>query len=352
MPRFTATLQCFATVLPLAALHGCGTGDTAQATAVVLPVQTVAVSAASTAGAAGTRYPAIVVRDREANLAFRVPGVIDEMAVQIGQQVRQGQILARLADTTYAAARTRAEADAARVQRSVQRNGTLLSTGAVSQRDSEDSVSALTAAQAAAEAARYDEQSAILRAPFDGIVLSRDAEVGEAVGPAQRILRIADRSSAVLARVAVPFNTAVRLRAGLGSKLMLGSEDGVRDARIVRIGALSDPRTASVTVDLRIADGGDLPSGAVGSVSFELPHQGKADEVLRLPPEALLSAEGGVGAVFVLDPNGSVARRTPIRLLGFDGEWLRIADLPLDAHVITAGAGFVVDGQPVREVRP
>ena len=64
--------------------------------------------------------------------------------------------------------------------------------------------------------------------------------------------------------------------------------------------------------------------------------------------EALLTARNGWGEVFVLDRKAQVARRTRLRVQGFDGEALRVSGLPAGAEVITAGAGFVADGQKVK----
>lgn len=349
-PRLLATPTLLVTVLLVAALSGCGGDEAGQVPPPPLPVQTVTVAAG--AGAPSARYPVTLVRDREANIAFRVAGTVDELPVRIGQQVQQGQLLARLVNTSYVAARTRAEAEAARLERLVRRNTALLPAGAVSQSSSEDSANALAAATAAVDAARYDEESALLRAPFAGVVMTREAEVGETVLPGQRIFRIADRSSPLLARAAVPLTVARTLRAGAAATVFIGPEGRKVTARVLRIGTLSDARTATQTVELRLLQADDLPSGAVGSVRFEARPDAAASTTQRLPPEALLEATGEWGTVFVVELPHSVARRTRVRLLGFDGEWLRVEGLPADARVITAGAGFVVDGQPVREVTP
>ncbi|MGH8492244.1 MAG: efflux RND transporter periplasmic adaptor subunit [Moraxellaceae bacterium] len=331
-------------------LSGCGSSSTAKATAEPLPVQTFTQQAVATA--LTERYPATILRDREANLSFRIPGTVDQLQVRIGQTVHKDQLLASLAATPYAAALTRAEADKARLERLVRRNTQLLPAGAVSQSSSEDSASALAAAQAAVDAARYDVGSTQLRAPFTGIVLARDVEAGESVGPGQRVLRIADVSSLALARASVPAAVARELRKGSPATLLVGPEGREVKAQVLRIGALSDSRTATLEVDLKLAGAENLPSGIVGSVRFEDRRNAPASMRQYLPPEALLSAADGWANVFVLDPTHSVARRTRVRFLGFDGEWLQVEGLAPNAKVITAGAGFVSDGQSVREVTP
>ncbi|PXA83398.1 hypothetical protein DMC18_24755, partial [Caulobacter sp. D5] len=68
------------------------------------------------------------------------------------------------------------------------------------------------------------------------------------------------------------------------------------------------------------------------------------------PAEALLEASGDKAAVLRLD--GTTARRTPVRFGGFDGDDALVAGLPPGSRVITAGAGFVSDGEKVSVVDP
>jgi hypothetical protein len=70
----------------------------------------------------------------------------------------------------------------------------------------------------------------------------------------------------------------------------------------------------------------------------------------RIPAEAVLEASGGKAAVLRLE--GGRARRTPVRFGGFDGDDALVAGLPDGARVITAGAGFVSDGDRVTVTDP
>jgi len=129
-------------------------------------------------------------------------------------------------------------------------------------------------------------------------------------------------------------------------------------ATIRTVGALSDPKTATVTIDLTVPvqRGSEaataIPSGTPGSVSFDLKLGVKTSDDMLLPPEALLESKGGEGSVYVLDTRNSVAHRTAVKVLGFEGELIRIAGLEKGVKVLTTGAGFVSEGQKVQEIRP
>jgi RND family efflux transporter MFP subunit len=295
------------------------------------------------------QFPVSMVRDRESNVSFRVGGVIQALNVRAGQMVQSGQSIATLKPTLYTSNRARAETNVNKLQNAARRNGELLKAGAVSTGTKEDTEDALAAAKAALDAAQYDEESTTIKAPFNGIVLSRDAELGETVSPGQRVVRIADVGSALMAKASVPTQAARKLRIGESAKVRVGDASLV--ATIRHIGALSDPRTGSVTVDLVVQQASTIASGTLGSVEFIHKTESKSSEDILLPPEALLESTGGVGSVFVLDSTNSTARRTPIKVLGFDGEMIRIAGLDKGVKVLTTGAGFVSDGQKVQEIR-
>lgn len=310
-----------------------------------LPVEVARVAVAAAIDA--DRFPATVRRDREAVLSFRVPGVITAMPVRIGGHLPAGALVAALDATPYAAAVTRAEMELARLARADRRNGGLVAAGAVAASAEEDVAGARTAAAAALAAARYDRTSARLTMPFAGVVLSRAAEQGETVAAGTAIARVADLSSALLARASVPAAVATRLRPGAIARFRPSGDAPDVRARVRRIGAASDPRTATIEIDLELPGDTPVALGQVGTVAFGLPRD-PGDGGQRIPAEALVSARNGWGEVFLLDHKAQAARRTRLRVHGFDGEALRVSGLPADAQVITAGAGFVADGQRVK----
>jgi RND family efflux transporter MFP subunit len=332
------------------ALIGChGKARPAATNTAPVPVETVTVD--PTATRSSIRYPATIVRDREANLSLRVGGVMEAIPLRIGDRLDKGQVVGKLDATPYRTARVRAEADVARPVRAARRNEELAPAGATSESNREDTASALIAAQAALESARYDEGSAISRSPFSGVVLSRDVEVGETVSPGQRIARVADLSSPLIARAAVPRSVGRILHSGMTALLVIDTDSEPLYAQVRHVGAAAGPQTATVDIELVIESNQPIASGTVGSVVFA----GLSDRTSSaqiLPAEALLDTSDGWGHVFVVDPATFVAQRTKVRLLGFDGDALRVEGVPVGARVITAGAGFVADGQKVTVTAP
>ncbi|WP_025294853.1 efflux RND transporter periplasmic adaptor subunit [Sphingomonas sanxanigenens] len=311
-----------------------------------LPVEVARVvsSSGTSLRAAGT-----IAWQRESVLSFRVPGMIALMNAEIGDRVAAGTTLAAL-DATDAAARLRqAEEDVARARRTAQRYAALAETGAMAPALARDQQTVSAQAEAALRAARYDHRSTRLAAPFGGIVLARVAQRGEVVSPGQEVLRIADLSSPLLVRAAVPAHDVPGLAAGMPATVTVGTR--TVGGRVLRIGSQADARTGTVIVEVALAERKGLASGTVADVAFAgaAASGGAAGgaATIRVPAEAVLEASRGRASLFLFDAPRSRAVRRAVRFIGYDGDDALIAGLPADATVITAGAGYVRDGQRV-----
>ena len=152
-----------------------------------------------------------VVAQRRAAVASKGTGRLVELRVREGDRVKKGQILARLesADMAAALSRTQANLNVARsaydqakaelkdATFSYERKKNLLESGLVPQAEF-DAVEArydraqaaiasaeasIRASEAAVRGAQVDIDNTYIRAPFDGTVLAKNAEVGEVVAP-------------------------------------------------------------------------------------------------------------------------------------------------------------------------
>ena len=164
--------------------------------------------AANSVGITANGY--VVARTR-ASVSSRISGRLASLAVEEGSVVRRGQILARLDNDDYAAAVAQAEAEQLRAEaavaesrstrdqlaRDLARSRELLAKNLEPARTSEDLASQVASAEArvnvqlaqikaavaAVAFARANFENTTIRAPFDGTVLRKDAEVGEVVAP-------------------------------------------------------------------------------------------------------------------------------------------------------------------------
>jgi len=178
-----------------------------------IPVHTAQAVAAASDPSAGAVLQATgyVTARRQATVSAQITGTLTAVLIEEGDRVKQGQILAKLDDSQYkaaldtAAAQAKAahalvnqyEAQLAQNQRDATRNESLAERGLISKQAAEQSrtLASSTRAQlvsqqrqASAADAQVTEAQVnfgycLIRAPFDGVITTKDAQVGEVVSP-------------------------------------------------------------------------------------------------------------------------------------------------------------------------
>jgi RND family efflux transporter MFP subunit len=162
-------------------------------------------------GGSGITANGYVVARTRASVSSRLTGRLADLSVEEGTKVRRGQVMARLENAEYIAAVAQAEADSARaeaglreaeallgqLQRDLARAQDLVRQNLEATRSAEELEAQVAAAvaragvqraqvrsaTAAIDFARANLENTYIRAPFDGTVLRKDAEVGEVVAP-------------------------------------------------------------------------------------------------------------------------------------------------------------------------
>lgn len=308
-------------------------------------VRAVTIGASSGLAAdAGQRFAATIHYDREANLSFRVPGRIASLPPRVGDRVAAGALVAAIEPALFAATESARAADAAHGARDADRLAGLVREGAVSPADADAARDAARSSAASLAGARYDLASTRLRAPFAALVLARTAEQGETVAPGQTVVRVADRASPLLAVADVPAEIAAHLTRGQAAQVWAAGGASPVAAHVWRIAAGADPHSGLVAVEVRLGAPLALASGSPAAVAFAGAAQTTAQQ--RIPAEALIDAGSDMASVWLIDPSGH-ARRHQVRFFGFDDRDALVGGLPSGARVITAGAGFVGEGETV-----
>ncbi|WP_426661457.1 efflux RND transporter periplasmic adaptor subunit [Rhodanobacter aciditrophus] len=198
-------------IVLLLALVGAGAWWAVGHRAIAVQTAT-AVSPASDPGAGAVlQATGYVTARRQATVSAQITGTLTAVLIEEGDHVKQGQVLARLDDSAYKAALDAAKAQAAAAhalvaqyraqlaqnERDARRQQELAAQGLVPKQAAEqartlaDSTRAQLAAQrkqvAAADAqveqAQVNFDYCVVRAPFDGVITTKDAQVGEIVSP-------------------------------------------------------------------------------------------------------------------------------------------------------------------------
>lgn len=283
-----------------------------------------------------------------------------EVLVNVGDTVRKGQLLARIASDTVAAdlaqskaALAETQAQAAEARANAERARQIEATGALSAQQISQYVTAEQTALARVDAARAKVQADELRlaqtrvaAPDDGVVSARTATVGSLAQPGQELFRLI-RGGRLEWRAEVTAAELMRIRPGLAATLVTPGGQTVA-GRVRTVAPTVDPqtRTALVYVDLPAgAAAAGARAGMFARGSFEL---GRAS-ALSLPQTAVIQREG-FSYAFRVDEASRVVQ-TKVEVGRRSGDRIEItAGLTPQTRVVASGVGFLADGDRVRVV--
>jgi RND family efflux transporter MFP subunit len=347
-----------------------------------IPVEVQAVE--SSVGAAESRYSGSLEPAVRVDLAFRVGGYVallaeidtpnGKRALDKGDFVKKGTIIARVRAADYAEKANTASAQVSEAlaqkklaELDLRRAHVLFEGKAISQAELDSQIARAEATKAGLEGARARLGEAgvalgdtALRAPWDGVVLSRGVEVGALVSPGQTVLTLADTRD-MKAVFGVPQLLVERILVGGPVSIFVGAENEARtpekllDARISRIAPSADMagRVFSVEALLPNSDGA-LRSGTV--VSVRIPEAGRAPAAVVIPLRSVIrSPRDAHGfSVFVFDGGRERgrARLRDVRLGEVVGNGVTVTHgLSKSERVVTLGATLLRDGSDAVVIR-
>lgn len=301
-----------------------------------VPVHVVTASALGSGGSSGTGLDAsgYIVPRRKATLSAKILGKVTEVNFEEGQKVKAGDIVARLDDSNYSAALRQAIQvehaakqafdDAvpiwARYQR-LRAEGAISTDAVENQHIAYDNArTAYDVAQAAVAFAQANENDTTVRAPFDGIVTVKVAQVGEIVAPSAAgggetrtgIVTIVDMNS-LEGQIDVSENYIDRVDVGGNAVIHLDAyPDWDIPGSVIAIIPTADQSkgTVQVRVAIKSKDPRILPEMAARVTFMTAPEKGATNAVARVtvPPAAVLGT-GKTGSVFVIGDDGKVEKR-------------------------------------------
>jgi HlyD family secretion protein len=295
---------------------------------------------------------------QEASIGSEANGLrLAFVLVNVGDVVQRGQVLARFAPETVQAnlaqlnaALAEAEASAAEAAANAERARSLAQSGALSEQQINQYLTAEQTAKARAQAQRAAVQVQALRlaqtevlAPDDGVISARFATQGAVVSAGQELFRLI-RGSRLEWRAEVTPEEAVRLRPGMAVQVHDGAGAAVAGrVRIVAPTVDSRTRSALVYVDLPRTNG--FKAGMFASGEFEF-----GESQALTVTEAALVMRDGFSYVFRVNGDGRVeqvkvrtGRRHANRVEVFEG-------ITAQTDIVANGAGFLNDGDIVKVI--
>lgn len=281
--------------------------------------------------------------DHKVAISARTGGVLTQLRVTRGQHVKQGDVIAVLADEAREAQVQQAQALFDQRKAELQARRLLIEKGTLPKLDLVNLEAQYKAAEAALASAKAERDRGIVRAPWDGVITEVPAEVGGAafsftgtqiatLVALDPMLAVAEVSERKLAGIKIGEKAEVRLITG---QTVFGR------VRYVAKSASPTTRTYRVEVEMANPDGA-IPDGITSEVVLTLAPV-PAAQVAR--SALTISSTGDIGLRVVGDDN-KVAF-VPVRIVEDGQDTMWVSGLADGARVIVRGQDFVHEGQLV-----
>ncbi len=310
---------------------------------------------------AGLVLPAEIKPLLDAPIYARASGYITRFLVDIGAQVKSGDVLAEIdtpeLDEELAQARAQvdqAQAALALAKTTAARWAELVKTASVSEQEAAEKQADLelkTANLAATRAnvARLEDLQRFQKvtAPFDGTITARMIDVGQLItaGSSRELFRLT-QTRTLRVFVHVPQTDAARIKPGLSAELLIPElPDRVFPAKVVRSSGAMNADSRTLLTELEVDNSkGEILAGTFAQVRFL---DSTAATALTLPSNTLLFRAEGL-QVGVVGKDGKVELRS-IKLGRDFGPAVEVlAGVGVNDSVILNPADSLVSGVTVR----
>jgi len=330
-----------------------------------------------------------VTARRQATVSSKVTGKVIEVLVEEGKRVEAGQVLARVDDTNIKASRRLAEAQLAAAKAALDETRVRIKEADLQLKRTADLAKASIATQADLDTAEAESQSlkarldrqqvevtvgerevaiwqqqledTVIRAPFAGIVTSKNAQPGEMISPMSAggsftrtgICTIVDMDSL---EVEVDVNESYINRVGPGQPVQAKLDaypDWTIPCKVIAIIPTADRQKATVKVRVGFdkLDPRILPEMAAKVAFRGAETTGIATSPTLIVPRMAVQSLDGRDAVFVVQ-NGRAERRAVTIGGTRDDEAVIASGVTAGERVIVGAPAMLIDGTPVREGKP
>jgi membrane fusion protein, multidrug efflux system len=293
---------------------------------------------------AQNRVSDVIVRGRteslrRVDLKAEIDGRIDELPVEKGAQVAAGDLICRLALEDLPARREEARALLRQHELEHKAAKALSSKGYRAETQLAAAAARLVGSRASLARIKTQIKYTGIRAPFDGVLDGRPAEIGDYLQKGDICGTVVDQD---------PFLVVGQLSeqdVGLVTLDILGTAQLITGRTVfgkVRfISGTADPRTRTFRLELEVANPGhELRDGITAEIRLPV----KRITAHHLSPALLTLDDTGRVGVRIVNQSGA-AEFKPVTVEGDDGDGVWVTGLPQTVTVITVGQDFVTDGR-------
>lgn len=342
------------------ALAACGDEPAPEAVQVERPVKLMTIYQ----GGAGGRleYPGKVSAAQSVELGFEVAGKIVELPISDGLAVNQGDLLGKLDDADFIAARDAAEANRKAALSAYERAKRIFDQGAGSQAEVDKTLRDIDVARQQLNTAQKALDDSTLRAPFSGWVSRKIADNFQNVQAKEPILLLEDINDLEL-DVNVPEQDFSRMKPGLTleqrtqrvkPEIQVSTLPGPSfAARLISFETTADPVTRTYRATFAFDNPADINvlPGMTAKVVLDLQTEKSAEtgQGLLIPVTAVVTDIDGNAYVWRYDASAKQVNKAIVTVGDMSGASIRVLNGLQDGdRIAVAGAAHLQEGMKVR----
>lgn len=292
----------------------------------------------------------IVSSSSEARLAFKTGGIIEKIYVNEGDQVRKGQLLAKLNLTEINAQVNQANEAFAKIERDKKRVENLYKDSVATLEQLQNITTAYNVAKQNIEIAKFNQNFSEIRATTNGRVIKKIMNEGELVGPGMPLFYItADGANDWIIKVGVSDKDWARLKEGDFAQVNLDAFKGENfPAKISNKAASIDPQSGLYQMELKFSKiPKQLALGLFANVKMQPTIQ---RAYLSVPIDAIIEGNNNRAYVFIAEQGKAkkiIVETSSIQ----NGNILIASGLQEGQQVITDGSAYLKDGINIKVIQ-
>ncbi len=270
----------------------------------------------------------------DATVIAKVGGEVRTILVEEGDDVKSGEVLARLDGDRLRLEKEQAGANLRKLKKDYQRNVDLRDRGLISAGDFEKIQYEMEALQATYDLAALELGYTEIRAPIDGVISERFIKVGNTIDVNAPTFQVTSLEP-LISYLHVPEREYRRIDSGQDASILVDALAGEEFAAIVsRVSPVVDPGTGTFKISIEVSDPSRrLKPGMFGRVNIVYDMH---EDAMQIPRSAVVE-EAGEATVYVVSEG--IAERRVIRTGYTEGSQIEVLEGLVDSEI------FVVVGQ-------
>ena len=285
------------------------------------------------------QFPGKLLPVEQSKLSFEIPGKIKNIYVDVGDDVKEGQVLAKLDDREALARLNQVKASYDLSKQVFERFQDLRNQGHISLQELDKATSDLTIAKSEYEFYAVKLEQTSLMSPYDGVIQNRFLDSGTVINQGIPILEIID-SNYVEAHISMPVQYLNDMRIGNDYDFEIDGKD--LKAQLSRLAPMSPGGSDSRLAIFKFNN--FINPGSIAKLSLKI---NKISRGTWVPLRSLSQSDQGLWALYTIDENNIVVRDL-VEIVYFEDQYAFVNGTIKDGDLIVlGGAAKIIPGKKI-----